>query len=206
MLKSGGVGEVLNNKKVYAGIVTFNPSLKVLEDNVLSVYKQVSEIVIVDNASENIEKISEIIGQFNNIVLIKNYENKGIAYALNQLMNFGESNLYTYMLTLDQDSKCPKNYIQDMLPFFKIDKKIGIVAPVIKDINVGIAGHSPSPYGYVKTCITSGSIVSIEAWKNIGGYDELLFIVFSSILVLVSILLYISSTFVSKFDEILSIF
>ena len=37
MLKSGGVGEVLNNKKVYAGIVTFNPSLKVLEDNVLSV-------------------------------------------------------------------------------------------------------------------------------------------------------------------------
>lgn len=176
MLKSGGVGEVLNNKKVYAGIVTFNPSLKVLEDNVLSVYKQVSEIVIVDNASENIEKISEIIGQFNNIVLIKNYENKGIAYALNQLMNFGESNLYTYMLTLDQDSKCPKNYIQDMLPFFKIDKKIGIVAPVIKDINVGIVGHSPSPYGYVKTCITSGSIVSIEAWKNIGGYDELLFI------------------------------
>lgn len=176
MLKSGGVGEVLNNKKVYAGIVTFNPSLKVLEDNVLSVYKQVSEIVIVDNASENIEKISEIIGQFNNIVLIKNYENKGIAYALNQLMNFGESNLYTYMLTLDQDSKCPKNYIQDMLPFFKIDKKIGIVAPVIKDINVGIVGHSPSPYGYVKTCITSGSIVSIEAWKDIGGYDELLFI------------------------------
>lgn len=176
MLKSGGVGEVLNNKKVYAGIVTFNPSLKVLEDNVLSVYKQVSEIVIVDNASENIEKISEIIGQFNNIVLIKNYENKGIAYALNQLMNFGESNLYTYMLTLDQDSKCPRNYIQDMLPFFKIDKKIGIVAPVIKDINVGIVGHSPSPYGYVKTCITSGSIVSIEAWKNIGGYDELLFI------------------------------
>lgn len=176
MLKSGGVGEVLNNKKVYAGIVTFNPNLKVLEDNVLSVYKQVSEIVIVDNASENIEKISEIIGQFNNIVLIKNYENKGIAYALNQLMNFGESNLYTYMLTLDQDSKCPKNYIQDMLPFFKIDKKIGIVAPVIKDINVGIVGHSPSPYGYVKTCITSGSIVSIEAWKNIGGYDELLFI------------------------------
>lgn len=176
MLKSGGVGEVLNNKKVYAGIVTFNPSLKVLEDNVLSVYKQVSEIVIVDNASENIEKISEIIGQFNNIVLIKNYENKGIAYALNQLMNFGESNLYTYMLTLDQDSKCPKNYIQDMLPFFKINKKIGIVAPVIKDINVGIVGHYPSPYGYVKTCITSGSIVSIEAWKNIGGYDELLFI------------------------------
>ncbi|HEM5150950.1 TPA: glycosyltransferase family 2 protein, partial [Streptococcus suis] len=180
MLKSGGVTEVMEEhliyKEVYAGIVTFNPNLKTLEDNILSVYNQVNEIVIVDNASENVDRISEVIKQFSKIILIKNHENRGIACALNQLMNFGEINQYSYMLTLDQDSKCPSDYIQEMLPFFKIDKRIAVVAPVIKDVNIGVVGHAPSPYGFVKTCITSGSVVSIEAWKEIGGYDELLFI------------------------------
>ncbi|HEL1563402.1 TPA: glycosyltransferase family 2 protein [Streptococcus suis] len=180
MLKNGGVTEVMEEhliyKEVYAGIVTFNPNLKALEDNILSVYNQVNEIVIVDNASENVDRISEVIKQFSKIILIKNHENRGIACALNQLMNFGEINQYSYMLTLDQDSKCPSDYIQEMLPFFKIDKRIAVVAPVIKDVNIGVVGHAPSPYGFVKTCITSGSVVSIEAWKEIGGYDELLFI------------------------------
>ena len=167
----------MSNKCIYAGIVTFNPDLKTLNDNISSIHDQVDRIVIVDNASDNINEISGAIEKFgSNIIFFRNNKNMGIAFALNQLMEYGFDNRYEYMLTLDQDSKCPLNYVNDLIPLFGVDNKVGIVAPVIKDVNVGIVGHSPNPFGYVNTCITSGSIVDIKAWNKIGGYDNELFI------------------------------
>lgn len=47
-------------------------------------------------------------------------------------------------------------------------KRLGIVAPVIKDRNIGIVGHNPvKKIQHVNTCITSGAFSNLKAWKEL---------------------------------------
>ena len=87
-------------------------------------------------------------------------------------------NIYSWMLSLDQDSCCEKDYIEKMIPYLTVEDNLGIVAPTIIDRNIGIIGHDPhsKDYIYVNTCITSGAISNLLAWKAVGGYDESMFI------------------------------
>lgn len=163
--------------KIYAGIVTYNPDIKRLTENIDAISNQVNRVVLVDNGSKNIEDIEILIDKFDNAIIIKNHRNLGIAKALNDAMNYGYTNSYDWMLTLDQDSVCPLDYVKTMSQMFSVETNIGIVAPVILDRNTGVVGHNPKfQYELVRTCISSGSFVDVEVWKKVGGYDESMFI------------------------------
>ena len=163
--------------KIYAGIVAYNPDLKRLEENVSSVRSQLSDVVVFDNGSDNIEGIQELVSNFANVILIKSEKNLGIATALNRLMQWGYQNGCDWMLSLDQDSVCEKDFVVRMEPYLTIERNLGVVAPVIVDRNVGVVGHNPkSKYAHVNTCITSGAFSKVSAWKRIGEYDESMFI------------------------------
>ena len=45
------------DKGVYAGIVTYNPKIERLIENINSIYPQVDKVIVYDNGSENIEDI-----------------------------------------------------------------------------------------------------------------------------------------------------
>jgi len=45
--------------KVCAGIVLYNPSLDRLKENIKSIYNQVEEVFVVDNASNNLMEIKK---------------------------------------------------------------------------------------------------------------------------------------------------
>ena len=163
-------------KKLFAGIITFNPDIPLLERNIAAVRPQVELIVIVDNHSENIGQIKTLAGKYH-CEIICNNQNKGIAAALNQATRAGEAQDYEWMLSLDQDSECPVDFCSTLSSFFTRDPHIAIVAPIIRDRKNGIIGHRPiGEYGEVRTCITSGSCTRLTAWNEIGGYDEKLFI------------------------------
>lgn len=169
------IGEKMCN--IYAGIVLYNPEIGRLEENITAIYAQVSDVVLFDNGSKNISLIEGLVKKFNNITLIKADKNKGIAAALNALMQWGENRHYKWMLSLDQDSICDKHYVSEMEPYLDIEPLLGIVAPVIMDRRIGVVGHCPkSEYSHVNTCITSGSFSRIDYWKVIGKYDESMFI------------------------------
>lgn len=162
---------------IYAGVVTFNPELKRLKENISSIKSQVDNVVVFDNGSNNIEDIQKMISNFVNVIFIKSEKNLGIAAALNRLMQWGYEKKYEWMLSLDQDSVCEENYTARMIPYFTVEQNLGIVAPVIVDRNVGVVGHKPkAEYVQVNTCITSGAFSKISAWKKIGEYDESMFI------------------------------
>lgn len=162
---------------VYAGIVTYNPDIENLKKNIEGIAEQVPIVIIVDNASENVSTIKNYIKRINNVVMICFDTNKGIAAALNKLMQYGHDNGFEWMLSLDQDSVCPNGYCKNALNFLNILPNIGIVGPVIHDRKVGIVGHNPDgEYGIVNTCITSGAFVNICAWEKAGKYDEKMFI------------------------------
>ena len=77
-------------KKICAGIVTFNPEISRLSENIDAIRNQVDAIFIVDNNSNNINIIKKIISKDSGIKLICNNQNRGIATALNQLMKAAE--------------------------------------------------------------------------------------------------------------------
>ena len=157
---------IVSKQDVYAGIVSYNPDIKRLRENICAINNQVSEVIVFDNGSDNFETVEEIILEFKNVNLIKSDKNIGIAAALNRLMQYGLDLSYKWMLSLDQDSVCSDKYVKKMLPYLTIQPNLGIVAPVIVDRNIGIIGHNPSSdYSYVNTCITSGAFSNLLAWK-----------------------------------------
>lgn len=99
------------NDSILAGIVTFNPNIQRLHENINFAVNQVKRVVIVDNGSNNINNIEKLVDNYSNIELLKLDENKGIAYALKQIMIYAIKNKYDWVLSLDQDSVCDNNLI-----------------------------------------------------------------------------------------------
>lgn len=160
---------------ITAGIVTFNPDLYKLKENINAILTQVDKVIIFDNGSKNQKNIED---EYHNIVtLIKSEKNVGIATALNRLMEKSEELGASWMISLDQDSVCPQNFCEQMNPYLYKEDNFGIVCPLIVERNVGIVGHNPEKkYKSVRTCITSGAFIRIDAWNKINGYDESMFI------------------------------
>lgn len=158
-----------------AGIVTYNPDFNRLKENIDAILPQVDYLIIFDNGSTNQKEIKEEFGCCAEIILSPH--NVGIAAALNGLMEKSDELGASWMISLDQDSVCPPDFCEHMQTYLYKEDNFGVVAPVIVDRNVGIVGHNPDEeYKSVRTCITSGAFTRIDVWKEIGGYDESMFI------------------------------
>lgn len=162
--------------KVACGIVSYNPNVILLKKNIEAIQFQVSNIFVVDNGSSNKNEVEEILGDYKDVCLMKNKENLGIATALNQACEAAFEKGFQWILTLDQDSVCPLDLVERLSDAEKEADSVGIIAPVIIDRNVGIVGHSTDGIQKVRTCITSGALTNLKAWKKIGGFDEKMFI------------------------------
>ena len=61
--------------KVYAGVVTYNPEIKRLKENISSIQNQVTTVLIFDNGSNNVDNIQNLILGLANVVFIKSEKN-----------------------------------------------------------------------------------------------------------------------------------
>lgn len=169
------------NRPVYAGIITYNPDISRLTLNLDAILPQVDRVVIVDNHSGNIGEIALITEADNRITLLRNRKNRGVAKALNQIMEFADQNHAEWVLTLDQDSVVAGGLVERYLQYTCFSK-IGMMSCLVRDRNAeGLVDGSEkaagrSRYTVVKQCITSGGFTRVKAWKEAGGYDEKMFI------------------------------
>lgn len=156
--------------KLAAVVVLYNPSDENL--NTFSNYlDSIDKLYIVDNTDDDIERIKDT----DKIQYIKLNDNKGIAYALNIGAQKAIDDKFKYLLTMDQDSKITNEIINKMKDFLKKNKddKIGLISPY-HDID----SDDPKK-GDVEERIevmTSGNIINLDAYKDIGGYKDWLFI------------------------------
>lgn len=157
---------------VLAGIVLFNPNLSRLKENIDKVREQVSGVILIENGSENIEYLKEL--NVDKCKVIVNGTNKGIAYALNQILHQGYLCHSDWVLTLDQDSVSSKDMIKEMLHYAK--GNVGIVCPKIIDRNFYSNTQANTGVEFLDYCITSGSLTNVQAWVKTGGFDETMFI------------------------------
>lgn len=176
---------VLSKKKsqmganiVTAGIVLFNPDINRLNENLTAIVPQVNLVILVDNHSDNLPAIRELISSMHNVHLIQNSQNKGIAYALNQILQYSDSISAEWVLTLDQDSVVPTNLISEYMKFMDYPH-VGLLTCIIEDRNIGVLGdaiNNKDTITELGECITSASLINIKIAMIIGGFDEMLFI------------------------------
>lgn len=163
------------NIKICAGIVTYNPELELLRTNVLRIFKQVNRVFICDNGSQNIKDIEQLSTTLPNVNIIHIPENKGIAYALNQLCSSAKEHGFNWILTLDQDSVSPANLIAVLSKYVTDD--IAVVSPdILYRGNENYMEKRNCGCVDVQWSITSASLTNLRVWSCIAGFDSNLFI------------------------------
>ena len=169
--------EEIKHMDISAGIVLFNPDINRLKENISAVIVQCTHIYLVDNGSNNIDEVKELLNQYNQskISILCNTENQGIAKALNQLTAAAQKGGFEWILTLDQDSVAPSNIAEEFEKYTN-NLNAGMLCPVICDRNKGGVVEAKDGYKEIDECITSGSLLNIKAWSEIGGFDESMFI------------------------------
>lgn len=164
--------------KLAAVVVLYNPSAKILE-NIKSYIDYVDVVYAVDNSSSD----NSIPLQSDKIVYLSNSENKGIAYALNRGAKQAIADGYDWLLTMDQDSTFQGDGVDKLKEFivgcksadseYQYDK-IGLVTPFHRTLfnEAEQLSEIDSP----AVVMTSGNIISLEAYQKIGGFKDWMFI------------------------------
>lgn len=151
---------------INGGIVTYNPDIEKLKKNISRIAGQVCKLVIADNGSKNIEDIKRLAAAFENVSVILNYENFGIARALNQIMKWSSNNGGDWTITLDQDSECSDCIIDLYKPYLN-KEDVGMLTCRYTDRNLNEENVVyNSDCEEIDFCITSASLLKNECWKK----------------------------------------
>jgi rhamnosyltransferase len=178
---------MININNVCAIVVTYNPNIEELKENIESVIHQVGGVCIVDNSTVAALQEKLLTFQENDTVhIISNKGNYGIASAQNIGMNWALEKGYNAFFLLDQDSKLMEETVFKLVSEYNFllnqNKKIACIGPLAfdRDKSEDNVYHN---YGSgaeriikVQQTLSSGSLISKNAFINIGGMEEDLFI------------------------------
>lgn len=160
-----------------AVIVLFNPELNRLNENVTSIVKQVDILYLIDNHSEDyiFRKIEKEYQTNSKIILIRLSKNFGIGKAVNVALEKCKEKKISWLLTLDQDSVCPDNIVEEYSHYINLPE-LALICCVIDYNNLEKDTSNGNKYEYVSRCITSATYMNVDIACRLGGLDEKMFI------------------------------
>ncbi|WP_420597415.1 glycosyltransferase family 2 protein [Deinococcus sp.] len=178
-------------RKVYSIIVLYKPDDSVMK-NIMSILEQSSVVILIDNTeqwSKDHAQLAEVVKN-GRVVMIENRENLGIASALNKGVGLAISMGSRWVATFDQDSSLPLCYFEDLFDAYDLypeRDEVRIISPIYKDkstkkiISAGtnstfVKSLNKFPYQEIKTTITSGNLIDVRLFNEIGGFQDDLFI------------------------------
>ncbi|MDR0606758.1 MAG: glycosyltransferase [Bacteroidales bacterium] len=163
--------------------------------NILTYSNFFENIYIIDNSIEDNLKLAS---QIPNSQYFSNFENLGIAKALNQGCEAAIKDGHIWIMTMDQDSSWDSKhlleYINEANRIYQIDSLVKSFSPgtvsqnevysvlgtirrrLLKKSNKGKRNTPRNEFEYVDRVISSGNIINLEMWKTIGGFTNELFI------------------------------
>jgi rhamnosyltransferase len=180
--------------KTIAVVVTYNPDFTLLNQLIDSLFKQVSNIVIVDNSVKGDMLFDKISTHFHDNISIEGlHQNMGIAYAQNRGIKLALNQKPDFILLSDQDTVYPADYVESMVQNFQsIDDVNDVVAlvPNFRELNRGGSlqgfieqkGHflrrvyHESGRHEVFQAIASGKFLVCKNLHKLGLFKEELFI------------------------------
>ncbi|WP_440998257.1 glycosyltransferase [Cysteiniphilum litorale] len=167
------------NKRVLIVIVSYYPNKSFFDHN-LKLEK--FNYLIVDNTPNLNSSFVERISQYENVDLSLNGNNLGIAKGFNVGCDFARKNGYQFVVTMDQDSFLNEDIINDLVDFYdhNEDKKsLAVISPRhISNTNRALNNvvyDADGVYEGIAT-MSSGNLLPLNIWNEIGGFDEKLFI------------------------------
>lgn len=159
--------------RVAGSVILYNSSVKSL-DAIRTYWNQVDKLYVIDNSEITNSELIKYLCCQSNIYYVKNEENFGVAYGLNQAASLALRDGYDYILTMDDDSKAPADLIKNMLSFLtthKYREYVGIVSPVHTK-----TASNRSYYRELPFTMTSGNLLNLQIYRNIGPFREDFFI------------------------------
>lgn len=173
-------------------VVLYNPDNNCV-NNIFSYLDFCSKVFVVDNSTTN---NANLLNGIDKIDYISLGENKGIAYAQNIGCDKALKEGFSWCMTMDQDSFWKKNELEKYLSVVEryVDQNTVYSfgpnhdTPKVKCYCQGIKNwvkkvlnyHQNQPIvqdvEYTDILISSGNIILLEKWKEVGCFDEKLFI------------------------------
>lgn len=169
--------------KIVGVVVLYNPDESVV-NNINSYIDDVEKLYLIDNSSID----NSNMFKHKKFEYIANYNNLGIAKALNMGAEKAIKEGYEWLLTMDQDSMFEKNAVKDMLEFLNQMKSNTYLTKVINTTYEQLGLISPLhmvgekediSYDGIETMevvMTSGNIINLKAYQKISGFKDWLFI------------------------------
>ncbi|MEM7218369.1 MAG: glycosyltransferase family 2 protein [Pseudomonadota bacterium] len=196
-LASGAIAGGAARPPVAALLVTFRPDLDRLEAALTAVMPQVDRLIVVDNSETSEERDAIVARLPEGCEYIALGDNLGIAAAYNRgcaLVDRGAAGTPdpgTSVLLLDQDSVASSGMVTALAQALA-QPGVAACGPVYLDavtgrgpvvLRAGLFGWRRSAVGRAQgapvnteSLISSGSLISAAARRELGGFDERLFI------------------------------
>jgi rhamnosyltransferase len=166
------------NKVLLAGcVIVYQPDVAVLT-NIKSYLTHLDVLYVIDNSENADKQVVEAITVLGaKIIYLPQLTNIGVAAALNSAAGKARQAGYDFLLTMDQDS-CflSDEFLTTWRPEFVQDSKIGLVAASYTDKYDRWVRSYNDRYNEIHFAVTSGNIISLNAWQSIGGFADKLFI------------------------------
>lgn len=164
----------LLKSKTAAVVTTFRPDAS-LAANLELISPQVAVVVLVDDTGAG--NISDQTYPIDNLIVIRNAVNVGIAKSLNVGIARAAEEGCEWIITLDDDTRVRPDYVKVALEFFTSAKEpnLGIVA-LSRPAEGDPPPPSPASHRVRRNIITSGSVSPLELFRTLNGFSEDLFI------------------------------
>ncbi len=165
-------------------VVLFHPTREVL-DNIQACLPGLDRLYAVDNSppgpdSDAPDSLPHLLQALPKVVYLRAGANLGTAGAMNMAARMAIEDGYTHLLTLDQDSKARPGMVPRLLEVLaeltgQGMNRIGVISArqVTRDDPRPVVKR---PWQEETTIMTSGNLVDLAAWKEVGPFDEGLFI------------------------------
>lgn len=184
------------NERVLAITVCYKPECDLLSKSVAALMEQGCDVLLVDNASSNVEDIRQS-AHTTNSTLIELDQNLGLGAAHNIGIKYAQKHDYDYVLIMDQDSLPLPHMVASLVVANqqKSANNMPVSATGVTYLNVDNGNESFFiRFGKLKFTrhycsnkdqggcieadflISSGSLISLQAIDEIGLMDESLFI------------------------------
>jgi len=165
-------------------VVTYHPDSGFAQ-RLRDILQQVVTAVVVDNGSADaqLEMLRELAGE-HRVALVLNGANVGLARALNIGIEHAAALGFAWMVLLDQDTRIDADLVETLVAVresFTDKVHLAVIGAAFREkhrhsTKIARFENRGSEWQEVEAAITSGSLLSLDAYERIGPFREDFFI------------------------------
>lgn len=154
--------------KIAIIVILYNPK-NIVCNNIKTYANYADKLILVDNSENNNLYIAQM---FSNSIYIPLYKNYGIAKAINIGCDTAIKQNCQWIITMDQDS----SFFNDIITKYKVRLALNDIGMLIPYYSYDRTNKKLLQDRTVKLAMQSAAMISTKVYKQVGPYEEKLFI------------------------------